>query len=216
MGASIVGVSRVPVTSVADAAALAAKTGMLEGDLCYQEDTKVWYSYDGAAWNMVASQTATGGASMALISTKDLASDASWTSLSGYNYYLLVFDTTFANNEVSIKMTLNGDTGNNYTRRNIQNNTFNTGAGQANFMMFGGGNPVTHSGSGKLLIPVNRRNGQINVSGMAVGSDTSQYCAFYGGLYSAAAEVTRIDLIISGTAVTARSGSASLYGIKTA
>lgn len=53
MGLSFSSNARVPIYSVADAAALAAKTGMIEGDLAYQEDTKVWYSYDGATWNVV-------------------------------------------------------------------------------------------------------------------------------------------------------------------
>jgi hypothetical protein len=37
----------------ADATARAACTTMLETDLAYQKDTKKWYSYDGAAWNLL-------------------------------------------------------------------------------------------------------------------------------------------------------------------
>jgi len=47
------GSPRIPVFSFADAAARAACTSMQDGDLGYQEDTKVLYTYDGATWNDV-------------------------------------------------------------------------------------------------------------------------------------------------------------------
>ena len=59
MGFTTGGTIRLPVFQVADAAARTTKTDMLTGDLLYQIDTKVWYSYDGAAWNAVATSATT-------------------------------------------------------------------------------------------------------------------------------------------------------------
>ena len=61
MGFSTSGTTRLPVYSVADAAALAAFTAMQEGDLCLQIDTAKWYYYS-TSWNDL-SIAATYGAS---------------------------------------------------------------------------------------------------------------------------------------------------------
>lgn len=48
----------------ADAAARAAQTGMVEGDIGYQADTNVYYQYSGSAWGRLVSAIGSGLVSM--------------------------------------------------------------------------------------------------------------------------------------------------------
>ena len=55
MGMSVSSTTRIPVYNVADAAALSALTSMQNGDLCLQDDTGIWYFYNGSSWVSVSS-----------------------------------------------------------------------------------------------------------------------------------------------------------------
>lgn len=84
MAFSTGGLVRIPISSVSDAAALAAKTDVFEGDLVYQEDTQKWYYYNGTGFDVISASLPIGTIQSYLKSYPNTpALDASWVECNG-------------------------------------------------------------------------------------------------------------------------------------
>jgi hypothetical protein len=112
MGASQTAGFRNPITS--GTYALIPVAGMITSDLYYATDTKVWYCYDGAAWQLVVTS------GLKLAGTLTFAADTSKTlsSLTGNKRYMAVAAVNGTNNLI---LYANGDTtATNYYREYTQ------------------------------------------------------------------------------------------------
>jgi len=133
MGMNVGGTGRVPVYN-GTAAAMAALAGMIQGDLFYTTDTKLLYTYDGAAWNNVLAgisqqvvylTTATQAADAATLTTAAITT-------TGYRALMVFIQNVYcAANGKDFNFNINGDTAANYNYSACANGTQVTADGAA-------------------------------------------------------------------------------------
>jgi len=192
---------------------------------------------NGTTWTSAA---AGGGSAMTLISTKtanNTAATISFTGLSGYDKYLLLFENVFPTTSTStFNMVFGTGSGPTYITSNysgqsqISVNTFNYNfeVSAASNIAFAGvaGGGLGYSGVGNTTVSSSGMSGVANLLGFTNGSDASCQIRsiFFSGQYPNHFEVDTYDIYATGnsTAKTAIkitcsstivSGTFSLYGI---
>jgi len=195
------GSPRIPVFSFADAAARAACTSMQNGDLGYQEDTKVLYTYDGAAWNNILASVTQDCILIGSTTTTGAADSISFTSIAtGYKKFIVMIDGVLSG-AGSVAVTLNNDTGNNYVQcltenATARNNCLGTGIDAGNSINMG----YSTSANWSQFIEIqNHTAAQAHVKEFTFKGYTSNggNCCVQGTGYwnNTANEISRIDAI---------------------
>lgn len=211
---------RIPVFS-GTAAAMAAMTGMKDGDIYYTTDTKTTNVYDGAAWNNVLSGVSQ---DMELLDsttlTDDLTEAYSLASIaSGYKKFIIQVIGKNVTTADTWLLRLNNDSGNNYECRTIRTiDVTDAGYNPNNLTAFnfGAGYETAETGVwNALFIEVSNIPScehSITATIYLASRDTA---AITTGHYNSTTEINRIDFVANTATRKWKTGSnISVWGVK--